>query len=163
VAASTSDSGNSDLQWADLITAVRELGQIMRDNGLHKIELENGDLSLRLVAAGGKVKTLAVAPAEVPAAAETAEIEAAAELGQVVTAPMVGTYYSSPAPGQPSFVQPGDRVHAGQTIGIIEAMKTMNEIPAGFAGVVGQIYVSNAQAVEYGTPLLSILPDGARA
>jgi acetyl-CoA carboxylase biotin carboxyl carrier protein len=163
VAASTTDSGNSDRQLTDLTAAVRELGQIMRDNGLHKIEIENGDLSLRLVATGGKVRQVAVAPVETLVSTETAEVEAAAEIGQVVTAPMVGTYYSSPAPGQPSFVQPGDRVHAGQTIGIIEAMKTMNEIPAGFAGVVGQIYVSNAQAVEYGTPLLSIVPDGARA
>lgn len=163
MAASTTDAGNSDRQLTDLTAAVRELGQIMRDNGLHKIEIENGDLSLRLVATGGKVRQVAVAPIEAPVSAEAAEVETAAEIGQVVTAPMVGTYYSSPAPGQPTFVQPGDRVHAGQTIGIIEAMKTMNEIPAGFAGVVGQIYVSNAQAVEYGTPLLSIVPDGARA
>lgn len=163
MAASTSDSGNPDRQLADLTAAVRELGQIMRDNGLHKIQIGNGDLSLRLVSAGGKAPKVVASTIERSAPADAEEVEAAAEFGQVVTAPMVGTYYSSPAPGQPTFVQPGDRVHAGQTIGIIEAMKTMNEIPAGFAGVVGQIYVSNAQAVEYGTPLLSILPDGARA
>ena len=163
MAAPTSDSGAFNRQLAELTAAVRELGQIMRDNGLHKIEIENGDLSLRLVATGGKTPKVAAGPIEAATPTESAEVEAAAEIGQVVTAPMVGTYYASPAPGQPVFVQPGDRVHAGQTIGIIEAMKTMNEIPAGFTGVVGQVYVSNAQAVEYGTPLLSILPDGARA
>lgn len=163
MAAATSDSEASDRQLADLTAAVRELGQIMRENGLHKIEIERGDLNLRLVAAGAKIRAVAVPPSQ-----ETVVIPPEAEapadaVGQIVTAPMVGTYYSSPAPGQPTFVQPGDRVHAGQTIGIIEAMKTMNEIPAGYAGVVGQIYVDNAQAVEYGTPLLSIIPDGARA
>ena len=148
-------------QLSDLTAAVRELGQIMRESGLHKLEIEDGRLSIRLSTAGGKVKHFSGA-----GAGESFSFDSEANLphdlvpGQIVASPMVGTYYASPAPGQPVFVSPGDRVHAGQTIGIIEAMKTMNEIPAGFSGVVGELFVSNAQAVEYGTPLLSILLDG---
>ncbi len=164
MAQAPSEPGNPERQLSDLTAAVRELGQIMRESGLHKLEIEDGKLSIRLLTAGGKVR-------HQPAGGSTdsfsfdSEIEDAPEAspGQIVTSPMVGTYYSSPAPGQPAFVSEGDHVHAGQTIGIIEAMKTMNEIPAGYAGVVGQLFVSNAQAVEFGTPLLSIIFDGAGA
>jgi acetyl-CoA carboxylase biotin carboxyl carrier protein len=160
VAASTPESGNPDRPLSELTAAVRELGQIMRDNGLHKLDIEDGKLSIRLLATGGKVKYVTASPDNPVHMAASEATSPEASDGQVVTAPMVGTFYTSPAPGQPTFVSPGDRVHAGQTIGIIEAMKTMNEIPAGFSGVVGQIFVSNAQAVEYGTPLLSIHSDG---
>lgn len=161
MAASTAESGNPDRPLSELTAAVRELGQIMRDNGLHKLEIEDGRLNIRLLAAGGKVKYVAAATDDHVVVTASEHPGPGTDDGQIVTAPMVGTFYTSPAPGQPTFVSTGDRVHAGQTIGIIEAMKTMNEIPAGFSGVVGQVFVTNAQAVEYGTPLLSIHPDGA--
>jgi len=164
VAPANPESGSPERQLSDLTAAVRELGQIMRESGLHKLEIEDGKLTIRLLTAGGKVKYVsASAPSESFSFDSETEEEPEVAPGQIVTSPMVGTYYGSPAPGQPAFVSAGDRVHAGQTIGIIEAMKTMNEIPAGFSGVVGQVFVSNAQAVEYGTPLLSIILDGSEA
>jgi acetyl-CoA carboxylase biotin carboxyl carrier protein len=69
---------------------------------------------------------------------------------------MIGTYYSAPSPGEDPFVQIGDEVEIGQVIGIIEAMKIMNEITADSAGVVAEILVENAQAVEYGSPLIRL-------
>lgn len=164
MASAPSDSGNTERQLSDLTAAIRELSQIMRDGGLHKLEVADGRLSIRLLASGGKSKT-AAAQASIDAASLDSAIEddGLGVHGQLVTAPMVGTYYASAAPGQSEFVAPGDRVTPGQTIGIIEAMKTMNEIPAGYSGIIGQVFVSNAQAVEYGTPLLTIILDGAGA
>jgi len=76
--------------------------------------------------------------------------------GHVVTAPMIGTYYASPSPGEAPFVQIGDEVEVGQVIGIIEAMKIMNEIISDRSGVVAEVMVENAQAVEYGSPLIRL-------
>jgi acetyl-CoA carboxylase biotin carboxyl carrier protein len=164
VAPANPESGSPERQLSDLTAAVRELGQIMRETGLHKLEIEDGRLSIRLLTASAKVKYVAsTSPTELGSFEPETEEEGEQMPGQVVTSPMVGTYYGSPAPGQPAFVSPGDRVQPGQTIGIIEAMKTMNEIPAGYSGVVGQLFVTNAQAVEYGTPLLTIILDGIGA
>ena len=163
MASANSESGTAERQLSDLTAAVRELSQIMRESGLHKLEIEDGRLSIRLLTAGGKVKYVTGGSAESISFDTEVEIENEPAPGQIVTSPMVGTFYGSPAPGQPAFVSAGDRVSAGQTIGIIEAMKTMNEIPAGFSGVVGQVFVSNSQAVEYGTPLLSVILDGPGA
>lgn len=76
-----------------------------------------------------------------------------------VNSPMVGTFYRAPAPGEPSFVEVGDRIRAGQTVCIIEAMKLMNEIEAEVSGRVVQILVQNGEPVEYGQPLIRIDPD----
>ena len=81
--------------------------------------------------------------------------------GHVITAPMIGTFYVAAAPGEAPFVQVGDRVDEGQTIGIIEAMKIMNEIAADRSGTVTDIIAENAQTVEYGSPLIKIDPDVA--
>ena len=81
---------------------------------------------------------------------------AAAEPGHIISAPMVGTFYAAPAPNAPPFVSVGDEVVAGQTIGIIEAMKIMNEIAADRSGFVEEILVGNGQPVEYGSPLLRL-------
>ena len=76
--------------------------------------------------------------------------------GDAVKSPMVGTVYLQPQPGSPSFVKPGDKVKEGQTLLIIEAMKTMNPIPAPRAGTVVEILVGDAQPVEFGEPLVVI-------
>jgi len=76
-----------------------------------------------------------------------------------VVSPMVGTFYRSPAPGEPSFVEVGDRVRSGQTVCIIEAMKLMNEIETEVSGQVVEILVQNGEPVEYGQPLLRLNPD----
>ncbi|BAZ65673.1 MAG: acetyl-CoA carboxylase biotin carboxyl carrier protein [Pelatocladus maniniholoensis HA4357-MV3] len=76
-----------------------------------------------------------------------------------VTSPMVGTFYRSPAPGEATFVEVGDRIRSGQTVCIIEAMKLMNEIEAEVSGQVIEILVQNGEPVEYGQPLMRINPD----
>ncbi|MDJ1133973.1 acetyl-CoA carboxylase biotin carboxyl carrier protein [Streptomyces iconiensis] len=91
-------------------------------------------------------------------AAEGAEAEAVVE-GHRECAPLVGTFYTAPAPGAPPFVQPGDRVEAGQQLGIIEAMKLMNPLEATRAGQVVEVLVGDGEPVEYGEPLVLIDPD----
>ncbi len=78
------------------------------------------------------------------------------EEGHVILAPMVGTFYEAPSPKSPPFVQEGDTIHAGDTVGIIEAMKIMNEIESEVSGRVIRILVQNGQAVEYGQPIMII-------
>ncbi|HEU0115146.1 MAG TPA: acetyl-CoA carboxylase biotin carboxyl carrier protein, partial [Thermomicrobiales bacterium] len=104
------------------------------------------------VASGGAT----IAPAEAPAAvASPPNAEFAFD---VITAPMVGSYYAAPSPGSPPFIEIGDAIEPGQPIGIIEAMKIMNEIVADRGGVVDAILVENGQAVEYGSPLVRLRP-----
>ena len=78
-----------------------------------------------------------------------------------ITAPLVGTFYVAPEPGAPPFVQPGDRVNAGQTVGIVEAMKLMNPVKADRAGEVVEVVAANAEPVEYGQVLVRIRAEGA--
>ena len=151
---------------ADPIDArmVRKLADILTDTGLSEIEVECDGLKIRVA------KTLtsapiqyAAAPAPVaavaaPAAAAPAGEAAAPERrkGDVVNSPMVGTVYLQPQPDAPAFVKVGDMVSAGQTLMIVEAMKTMNPIPAPKAGKVVEIIVEDAQPVEFGESLVVI-------
>lgn len=148
----------SDHQLSDVTTAVRSLVELMQANGLSKIDVTVGDVSIRLRAGGSRQEIVSVAPAPEVQIAPPAVL-APAPVGYVVTAPMIGTFYASSGPGEAPFVRVGDRIEAGQTIGIIEAMKIMNEIPADRGGIVIEIMVANTQAVEYGSPLLRITPD----
>ena len=79
--------------------------------------------------------------------------DAAVAAGHTITSPLVGTFYSSPSPDAPSFVNVGDRVKKGQVIGIIEAMKLMNELESDFDGVIKEILVKDETVVEFGQPL----------
>ena len=79
-------------------------------------------------------------------------------IGHLITAPMVGTFYQSPSPSDPPLVQVGDRVEAGQLVGIIEALKIMNEITSDRSGTVLEVIAANATAVEYGSPLIRLGP-----
>jgi len=151
---------------ADPIDArmVRKLADILTDTGLSEIEVECDGLKIRVA------KTLTAAPiqyaaapapvaaASAPAAAAPAGEAAAPERrnGDVVKSPMVGTVYLQPQPDSPAFVKVGDTVSAGQTLMIVEAMKTMNPIPAPKAGKVVEIIVEDAQPVEFGEPLVVI-------
>jgi acetyl-CoA carboxylase biotin carboxyl carrier protein len=149
-----------------VIEAVRSLVEIMDRGGLSKLDLVHGDLSVRLRSGGGGGDRLTASPATSAAPASSVhaspdrsdavpdESTAPVSGEHVVTSPMVGTYYASPSPGAPPFVQVGDPVDAGQTVGIVEAMKIMNEIVAERGGIVTKILVENGQAVEYGSPLL---------
>jgi acetyl-CoA carboxylase biotin carboxyl carrier protein len=137
---------------AEAAEAVRKLAAVLEDHHLAQIEVTLGKLQIRLKA--GKTTEVIAAP---PAGdvIQTAN-SAGSEIGHVVTAPMIGTYYASPSPGDPPFVAVGDRIEVGQVMGIIEAMKIMNEITADRAGTVAEVFVTNAQPVEYGSPLVRL-------
>ena len=122
----------------------------MQQDSVTELDLELGALTLRMRRAIGAPMLIAA-----PTAAE-AEATTTPALGHVVSAPMVGTFYSSPTPSSPPFVAVGDYVVAGQTIGIIEAMKIMNEITADRSGIVVEFLAENAQPVEYGSPLIRV-------
>jgi acetyl-CoA carboxylase biotin carboxyl carrier protein len=151
---------------ADPIDArlVRRLAAILNDTGLTEIEVERGDLRIKVARtvtqAAAFAPTMMAAPALVPAAAASAASVAApaSELpeGDVVNSPMVGTVYLQPQPGAPPFVRPGDTVTEGQTLLIVEAMKTMNPIPAPRAGRLIEMLVADGQPVEFGEPLAVI-------
>jgi acetyl-CoA carboxylase biotin carboxyl carrier protein len=144
---------------------VRRLAGILNDTGLSEIEVERGDLKIRVartVTAAAAVVHAAPAPFAAPAPAPAAP-PAAPEFtgetlppGEVVKSPMVGTVYLAPQPGANPFIKVGDKVTQGQTLLIIEAMKTMNPIPAPKAGVVRAILAEDGQPVEFGEPLAVI-------
>lgn len=141
---------------------IRELAAILGESGLSEIELEHGDLKLRLartltaaVPVQAPVMVAAAAPAAV--ATQAAPVEARVDARSnpnAVTSPMVGTAYLSPEPGAALFIKVGDTVAEGQTLLIVEAMKTFNPIPAPRAGKIKEILVNDAQPVEFGEPLL---------
>ena len=141
------DAQPSPERVADL---VRALAGVMQQDSVTELDLELGALTLRM--------RRAVGPAAVASAPAISDVEAAMPPapGHVVSAPMVGTFYTSPTPSSPPFVTVGDFIVAGQTIGIIEAMKIMNEITADRSGVVVEFLVDNAQPVEYGSPLIRV-------
>ncbi len=147
---------------------VRKLADILKDTGLSEIEVEHAGLKIRvareLTAAPvnyvqAAAPTYAPAPVAAPAAAAPApavEAAPAAARGDAVKSPMVGTAYLSPQPGADAFIKVGDTVSAGQTLLIVEAMKTMYPIAAPKAGKVVEILVADAQPVEFGEPLVVI-------
>jgi len=156
---------------ADPIDArlVRRLADILTETGLSEIEVEHSGLKIRVaktLSAGPMQMTYAPGPAPAPAApapaapapaAGPAEAAAPARAsGDVVKSPMVGSVYLQPEPGAEVFVKVGDTVAAGQTLMIIEAMKTMNPIPAPKAGKIVEILVEDGQPVEFGEPLAVI-------
>ena len=141
---------------------VRELAELLAETGLTEIEVEDSDRKIR-VARGGLVAAAPAVAAPMPAAAPaapapTAEAPAAAgaDHADALKSPMVGTAYLAAEPGSPNFVKVGDSVEQGDTLLIIEAMKTMNHIPAPRAGTVMRILIEDGAAVEYGAPLMII-------
>ena len=140
--------------------AVRALARLIDETGLTEIEIERGGMRVRVAKQGiAYAAPMAAAPAAAPRAAATPEIKAAADPAKhpgAVNSPMVGTAYRSAEPGKPAFVEVGKTVKAGDTLLIIEAMKTMNQIPAPRSGTVTQILFEDAQPVEYGEPLVII-------
>lgn len=148
-------SEQTDRRLQDVAEIVQSLVETMRSNGLTKVEVTVGDVSIRL-RAGGVREVVVAAQSSIEYQAPAVPAAVPADLGHIVRAPMIGTYYTSAAPGEPAFVKVGDRVESGQVIGIIEAMKIMNEIVADRGGVVVEIVAGNAQPVEYGSPLLRL-------
>jgi acetyl-CoA carboxylase biotin carboxyl carrier protein len=154
----------------DLIRAIAEL---LNKENLAEIEIEQDDFRVRVtrsypsegatyaappqyIHAPQQAAQASIAPAgSVPAAAPAAVEDLASNPG-TLTSPMVGTAYRSPEPGKPAFIEVGSKVSEGQTLLIIEAMKTMNQIPAHRSGTVTRILIQDAQPVEYGEPLVVI-------
>ena len=144
------------------LDAVRRLAAVLEDTGLSEIEVERGDLRIRVVRT---LNVVAAAPIAAPLAVQAPGPASAASAvtsteslppGDVVASPMVGAAYLQPQPDAPPFVRVGDKVAAGQTLLIIEAMKTMNTIAAPRAGVVRAILVADGQPVEFGQALAVI-------
>ena len=141
---------------------IRDLANILNETDLTEIEVEQDDLRIRVSRAGTPqhVQAPIAAPAfAAPAAVAATAAVAAAPVDarnnkNAVTAPRVGTAYLSPAPGARPFIEVGASVKEGQTILIIEAMKTMNQIPAPRAGRVKRILVDDGSPVEFGAPLI---------
>ncbi|HWV35485.1 MAG TPA: biotin/lipoyl-containing protein [Thermomicrobiales bacterium] len=138
---------------SEVIGAVRELISLMSHGGISELDLSTADMTIRL---RGNHGVAGGAPVMIPEGSFTTRTTEPEPAGHVVTAPMIGTYYASPSPGEAPFVQIGDEVEVGQVIGIIEAMKIMNEIISDRSGVVAEVMVENAQAVEYGSPLIRL-------
>lgn len=154
------------------VAFISALAELLNQNELTELSVkreygEDDSLEVKVVKQANIVTTAVAAPAPVyaaapavaaaaPAAAAPAAIEDPAQHPGAVTSPMVGTVYLAPEPGAAAFVTVGSTVSEGQTVLIIEAMKTMNQIPAPRAGTVKRILVENGTAAEYGTPLLII-------
>lgn len=161
MSAKTSDSkGSAEREM------IRELAELLNETGLSEIEIEKSGLRIRVArqltvsAVAAPVAALpAAAPSATAAAVAPAASEAATDFSKhpgAVKSPMVGTAYRAAEPGAAPFIEIGKRVGAGDTLLIIEAMKTMNQIPAPKAGTVSAILFENGQPVEFGEPLVII-------
>jgi len=148
------------------IKRIREIVELMNDNGLTEVEVEQEGMKIRLikrphgaieqvVAAAPQIRQAAPAPAgtEAPPPAE----EGKKNLKEVKS-PMVGTFYRSPSPEADAYVDVGDTVQKGDVLCIVEAMKLMNEVKAEFGGKIVEIIAENAEPVEYGQPLFLVEP-----
>jgi acetyl-CoA carboxylase biotin carboxyl carrier protein len=145
---------------------IKKLIDLLEESNLAELEIKEGEEVVRLsrvpksTAPVAAPVAVAAAPAPVVAApvAATVETPAADALpaGHVVKAPMVGTFYASATPGTPAFVKVGQQVKAGETLGIIEAMKMFNQIEADVAGTVQAILIENGQPVEFDEPMFVI-------
>jgi acetyl-CoA carboxylase biotin carboxyl carrier protein len=137
--------------------AIRELANLLTETGLTEIEIDRAGQRLRVVRQPAAM--VSHAPAISVAASQTPSTEPAAvkrDAAGTVTSPMVGTVYVSPEPGKAPFVKVGDRVKEGDTVMIVEAMKTMNPILAPRSGTVSEICIHDAQPVEFGQALLVV-------
>lgn len=145
---------------------IRDLANILNDTDLTEIEVEQDALRIRVSRNGtpmmmpqqmqGYAYQAPAPAAAAPAAVAAPAAPAGRDLSNAVTAPMVGTVYLSPAPGARAFIEVGATVKEGQTLLIIEAMKTMNQIPSPKSGKIVEIIVNDASPVEYGEPLVII-------
>lgn len=145
----------AEIEW------IRALADVLTETGLSEVEIEKDDIRLRIarnaapaapVAVAAPAAPVAQAPApETPAASNAAD---ASSHPGAVNSPMVGTAYMAPAPGADPFVKQGDKVTEGQTLMIVEAMKTMNEIKAPRGGTISEILARDSEPVEFGEALM---------
>ena len=137
-----------------------ELMKAVSENGLTTLELEQGETKLVMKREKEIITTLYSADSMVytKSAEEQRHVQPEEKMltGNIISCPLVGTFYTSPAPDADSFVKVGDRVKKGQVVGIVEAMKLMNEIESEYDGIVEEILVNNEDTVEYGQPLIVV-------
>ncbi len=152
------------------IRKIKKLIELLEESGISELEIKEGEESVRISRQTAAAAPVAVAAAPAPAAAAPAPVAAAPAAdsapaadaaseesgGHKIRSPMVGTFYSAPSPTAGPFVSVGQRVNAGDTLCIIEAMKMMNQIEADVSGVVKQILVENGQPVEFDQVLFII-------
>ncbi len=137
-----------------------ELMKAISEHGLTTFKLEQGEMKLVMKREKEVITTLHGADSMVYTKnAEEPRYDSPTEkvpTGKIISCPLVGTFYTSPSPEADSFVKVGDRVKKGQIVGIVEAMKLMNEIESEYDGIVEEILVNNEDTVEYGQPLIVI-------
>ncbi len=139
------------------IRKIKKLIEIIEESDIAEIEITEGEESVRINRYSTAVAPVAVAAAPVAVAAPVASVAVAAEpSGHAVKSPMVGTFYRSASPGSAAFVEVGHSVKEGDTLCIIEAMKILNQIESDKSGVIKQILIEDAQAVEYDQALFII-------
>jgi acetyl-CoA carboxylase biotin carboxyl carrier protein len=176
---SSTDASAPGVDFGEL----ERLLSFMSNHGLEEIEYAHGDLKIRLKKAGSQgtaspvlaapasgpapqaqigQQTSSAAPAVAPASAAPSQPAPVAADEHIIKSPIVGTFYAGASPDAGPFVRAGDKVEAGQTVCIIEAMKLMNEIEADVSGEIARILVENGQPVEYGEPLFALRPSGKK-
>jgi acetyl-CoA carboxylase biotin carboxyl carrier protein len=156
------------------IEDLKQLVEFLQENQVAEFELDQGDQKIRLkfkqaeapviapvahviAAAPGLMAAPMPAPAAAAQAAEAPPATPQPDAGlHMIKSPIVGTYYGSPSPGAAPFVSPGDHVEKGQIVGIVEAMKLMNEIESDVSGEIVKILVTNGQPIEFGQPLFAV-------
>ncbi len=151
-----------EIDWPAQVAYLRELARIVHDEKLSRLDIESDGMTWTLKAAPTAIAQVVAVEAGAPVAAmanSVAPVSAAATPAATLEltplpSPMVGVFYHAPSPGEPNFVEIGDRVERGQTIGMIEAMKVFNEITAEASGTLVEIPVGNGQLVETGMPLM---------
>jgi acetyl-CoA carboxylase biotin carboxyl carrier protein len=134
---------------------VQALADLVKNSNLHELEIERGNMRLKIVNATCQIEGNSGQPTVQERQAPRHRVEEDASL-HVIKSPIVGTFYGAPSPGTPDFVAKGDRVDANSIVCIIEAMKVMNEIQAEVGGVVTDILAQNGQPVEFGQPLFRV-------
>ncbi|WP_445115935.1 acetyl-CoA carboxylase biotin carboxyl carrier protein [Acinetobacter sp. WZC-1] len=132
------------------IRKIKKLIDLMIESDLQAIEVKEGDQSIALTRRNPVVGSVAAIPA--PVVTEAPVVKAASR-GAVEASPMVGVFYAAPSPGEAPFVNVGQTISAGETLGIIEAMKIMNPIEATQSGVIEEILVKNGDIIQFGQPL----------
>ena len=147
--------GRSDLD--ELSAFVERLTLLVQKSGLTSLQIKTDDIKVK-IRAGESEPLIPTSTAQTPDPLVVTESAAPELTGSVIAAPMVGTFYHATSPSEPPLVQVGDRVEVGQVVGIIEAMKIMNEIASDRNGLVVEIIAPNGTAVEYGSPLIRIAP-----
>ena len=158
------ENSPASIDWTAQVAYLRELAGIVRDENLSELEIESDGVRLLLKAPSPSAAPHAPTGLSAPVAAAAGPLQASGrpiphkkdESLVPVVSPMVGVFYRAPSPADPNFVEIGDRVERGQTIGLVEAMKVFNEIIAEAAGVVAEIVAATGDLVDTGGPLIRL-------